>query len=69
MAESHWRAADREVFAAAWQRELRQIPEFTGISAPYEAPEEPEMTVDTSADAADTCVDRLVGYVEQKFGA
>lgn len=46
-----------------------QIPEFTGISAPYEAPEEPEMTVDTSADAADACVDRLVGYVEQKFGA
>ncbi|MFN4355766.1 strawberry notch-like NTP hydrolase domain-containing protein [Parvibaculum sp.] len=29
MAESHWRAADREVFAAAWQRELTQIPEFT----------------------------------------
>ncbi|MGO3929916.1 strawberry notch family protein [Rhodopseudomonas pseudopalustris] len=29
MAESHWRAADREVFAAAWQRELGQIPEFT----------------------------------------
>ncbi|MFO0519002.1 MAG: strawberry notch C-terminal domain-containing protein, partial [bacterium] len=29
MAESHWRAVDREVFAAAWQRELGQIPEFT----------------------------------------
>jgi hypothetical protein len=29
MAESHWRVADREVFTAAWQRELGQIPEFT----------------------------------------
>ncbi|WP_293681953.1 strawberry notch family protein, partial [uncultured Phenylobacterium sp.] len=32
MAESHWRVADRDVFAAAWQRELAQIPEFTDSS-------------------------------------
>ena len=29
MAESHWAEADRECFAAAWQAELGEVPEFT----------------------------------------
>jgi protein strawberry notch len=29
MAESHWAEADRERFAAAWQTELGEVPEFT----------------------------------------
>ena len=29
MAESHWVEADRERFAAAWRRELADVPEFT----------------------------------------
>ena len=29
MAESHWGEADRERFAAAWQAELAEVPEFT----------------------------------------
>ena len=29
MAESHWAEADRECFAAAWQAELAEVPEFT----------------------------------------
>ena len=29
MAESHWAEADRERFAAAWQAELCEVPEFT----------------------------------------
>jgi hypothetical protein len=29
MAESHWADADRERFAAAWQAELAEVPEFT----------------------------------------
>ena len=29
MAESHWVEADRERFAAAWQAELAEVPEFT----------------------------------------
>ncbi|NWH07856.1 MAG: adenylyl-sulfate kinase [Alphaproteobacteria bacterium] len=44
-----------------------QILEFTGISAPYEAPEEPELTVDTAAQPADACVDTLIAYVERNF--
>lgn len=30
MAESHWRDADRERFAAAWLAELAEVPAFTG---------------------------------------
>jgi hypothetical protein len=29
MAETHWVEADRDTFAAAWQRELAEMPEFT----------------------------------------
>ena len=45
-----------------------EIPVFTGVSAPYETPEEPELVVDTSVyDVADS-VSALVGYVEKNFG-
>ena len=29
MAESHWRDADRDAFAVAWNREVSQVPEFS----------------------------------------
>jgi bifunctional enzyme CysN/CysC len=44
-----------------------EIPEFTGISAPYEPPEVPELIVDTAANDVDVCVDGLVEYVERHF--
>ena len=37
-----------------------EIADFTGISAPYEAPEHAELEVDTSVDALDVCADRVV---------
>ena len=36
-----------------------EIPEFSGISAPYEAPEAPEIRVDTSRALSD-CVDEVI---------
>ena len=33
-----------------------EIPEFSGISAPYEPPPDPELTMDTSRHELDTCV-------------
>lgn len=36
-----------------------EIAEFTGISAPYEAPEQPEVRVDTSAPLSE-CVDQIL---------
>jgi adenylylsulfate kinase len=43
-----------------------QIPEFTGISAPYEAPEQPELVLDTSDETPDRSVERLLHYLEEK---
>ena len=43
-----------------------EIPEFTGISAPYEAPENPELVVDTSRQRVEESVAQLVGYLEEK---
>ena len=40
-----------------------EIAEFTGVSAPYEAPERAELTLDTSALDVDGCVDRVMTYL------
>ncbi len=39
------------------------IPEFTGISAPYEAPEAPEIHLHTDRDDPDTCARIIAGYL------
>jgi len=43
-----------------------QIAEFTGISSPYEAPENPELTVNTGAAELDACVQQVVGEIMQR---
>ncbi len=40
-----------------------QIPEFTGISAPYEAPERPEITVNTAQQSLDESVDHILSFL------
>ncbi|PJK30540.1 adenylyl-sulfate kinase [Minwuia thermotolerans] len=44
-----------------------EIKEFTGVSAPYEAPDAPELSVDTAALPVDACLDKLMAYVEETF--
>ena len=41
-----------------------EIPNFTGISSPYEAPEHPDVTIDTSAMPLEDCVDALLKQIE-----
>jgi adenylylsulfate kinase len=43
-----------------------QIPEFTGISAPYEAPERPELVLDTGLLSVEESVATLIRYLEGK---
>jgi adenylylsulfate kinase len=43
-----------------------QIAEFTGISSPYEAPENPELTVNTGGSALDECVRQVTGEMVQR---
>jgi len=41
-----------------------KIPEFTGISAPYEAPESPEVTLKTGEHTLEQSVGQLLAYLE-----
>ncbi len=43
-----------------------EIPEFTGISAPYEAPESPELVLDTNRQSVEESVGRLIEYLDAK---
>lgn len=40
-----------------------EIPQFTGISAPYEAPKTPEVVVDTAKQEVDEIADEVVDYL------
>jgi adenylylsulfate kinase len=42
-----------------------EIPEFTGISAPYEEPEKPELVIDTNGQTVDESVQELVDYLRK----
>ncbi len=46
-----------------------KISEFTGISAPYEAPENPELMVDTTDRSIEECVNQILDYVDENLGA
>ena len=43
-----------------------QIPDFTGISAPYEEPSRPEITLDTSKLSVEESVKKLLAYLEER---
>ena len=42
-----------------------EIPEFTGISAPYEAPERPEIVLDTDEETIEQSARRVLDYLLQ----
>jgi adenylylsulfate kinase len=39
-----------------------EIPNFTGISSPFEAPEAAEITVKTAEDSLEDCVNQILDY-------
>ncbi|MFP6564587.1 MAG: adenylyl-sulfate kinase [Myxococcota bacterium] len=43
-----------------------EIPEFTGISAPYEAPEKPELVLDTAVQSIEESVTELMAYLDRR---
>ena len=43
-----------------------EIPEFTGISAPYEAPLKPELTIRTGDQAVEASVAQILGLLEER---
>ena len=45
-----------------------EIADFTGVTAPYEVPVNPELVLDTESAVIDDCVAQLIAYVEKHFG-
>jgi adenylylsulfate kinase len=43
-----------------------QIPEFTGISSPYEEPENAELIIETDNKSVDECVGQIITYLKNK---
>ncbi|MBO42085.1 MAG: adenylyl-sulfate kinase [Rhodospirillaceae bacterium] len=44
-----------------------EIQDFTGITAPYEEPVHPELSIDTANNSIDQCVAQLMNYVIRNF--
>jgi adenylylsulfate kinase len=42
-----------------------EIPEFTGISAPYEEPEKPELVIDSGKHSVEECAQMIVEYLKK----
>lgn len=43
-----------------------EIRDFTGISSPYEEPENPELAVDTGSMPLEQCIDQVIGYLQNR---
>ena len=43
-----------------------EIPDFTGVSAPYEAPQSPEVHLRTDSRDVDQCVEDVIRYLESR---
>lgn len=43
-----------------------EIPQFTGISAPYEEPEDPELVIDTDRHGPEECVKQVADMLEAR---
>ena len=43
-----------------------EIKEFTGISAPYEAPEKPELTINTAGQSVEESAKQILAYLEKQ---
>lgn len=44
-----------------------EIKNMTGISAPYEAPEQPDISIETERESVETSVKRIVDYITPKL--
>ncbi|MBI5190986.1 MAG: adenylyl-sulfate kinase [Nitrospirae bacterium] len=54
---------ERDVKGSYKKARAGLIPEFTGISSPYEKPDAPELSFDTANSGIDECVDSIVTYL------
>jgi adenylylsulfate kinase len=43
-----------------------EIPDFTGISSPYEVPNDPEIMIETNTMTLDQSVEKILGYLKER---
>ncbi len=43
-----------------------EIPEFTGISAPYESPLDPELVLDTNRESIEESTEKLLRFLDKR---
>jgi len=58
--------AERDVKGLYAKAFAGEIKEFTGVSDPYEAPENPEIVCDTEDETAEESAQKLIEYLEQR---
>jgi len=58
--------AERDVKGLYAKAFAGEIKEFTGVSDPYEAPDNPEVTCDTEAETAEESAQKLIEYLESR---
>jgi len=46
-----------------------EIPQFTGVSSPYEIPENPDLLLDTQLASEEDCVQQLIAAIENAVNA
>lgn len=57
---------DRDVKGLYQRARAGEIPEFTGISSPYEPPKAPELHVDTGGETIERCVEQVSQLLVQR---
>ncbi|MEP3266253.1 MAG: adenylyl-sulfate kinase [Hyphomicrobiales bacterium] len=59
-------AEERDVKGLYKKARAGEIKNFTGIDSPYEAPENPEITINTVSQSADEAADIIIGQLQEK---
>jgi len=55
---------ERDVKGLYARARAGEISHFTGISSPYEEPENPELTVETGSQSLEACIQQVLKYLE-----
>lgn len=57
---------ERDVKGLYKRARTGEIKNYTGISSPYEAPEHPDLTLDTAGDSVETNVEKVLNFLEER---
>ena len=57
---------ERDVKGLYKKARAGEIKNYTGISAPYEAPEHPDLVLDTAGDTVETNVEKVLNFLEKR---